>query len=146
MRTQIKKQQSGFTLIELVMVIVILGILAAFALPRFADLSSEARLASLNGALGSVKSASAIAHAQALVSNITTGNIVLEGTTVTLVFSYPDAATIGDASQTADFGPTVAPAGTTTFTSGLCTFTFVEAADAVTPPVISAINVPAGGC
>ena len=54
-----KNQQSGFTLIELIMVIVILGILAAFALPKFADLSGDARASSLNGALGSVRSASA---------------------------------------------------------------------------------------
>ena len=66
-----KNQQSGFTLIELIMVIVILGILAAFALPKFADLSGDARASSLNGALGSVRSASAIVHSTALARNQT---------------------------------------------------------------------------
>ena len=57
---QVNKQQSGFTLIELVIVIVILGILAAFALPRFADVSDEASVASIENLAGAITAASAI--------------------------------------------------------------------------------------
>jgi MSHA pilin protein MshA len=90
------REEKGFTLIELVMVIVILGILAAFALPRFADLGGDARSSSLQGLAGSMKSAAAIAHSRQLASGDALGaSVTLEGQIATMVNSYPTANTAG---------------------------------------------------
>ncbi|WP_308627977.1 type II secretion system protein [Massilia genomosp. 1] len=80
--------QAGFTLIELIVVIVILGILAATALPKFADLGGDARGATMKAAKGSLEAVSAMVHGKYLVTPTATA-VSLEGTSVTLANGYP---------------------------------------------------------
>jgi MSHA pilin protein MshA len=59
----VKVRQAGFTLIELVMVIVLIGVLAAIAIPKFVDLSSDAKQAAVDGVAGALSSAAAVNYA-----------------------------------------------------------------------------------
>lgn len=117
------KKQQGFTLIELVAVIVILGALAVVALPRFINLQDEAQTAALDGVAGSAAAAHAVnlagalagdSDAQAMTDCANTGNLMQGGGPTGYTFSGTFTSTVTGASTTCTVnGPN---SGSTTFT------------------------------
>jgi MSHA pilin protein MshA len=147
---QMKLYQSrGFTLIELVVVITILGILAAFAIPKFIALDTQARIATINGLAGTVKSAAALARSLSMATNNAAGPVTMEGASVTLANSYPDLPGIALAvnSSNSDFLYTPATGvWAKVGAPGTCTVTYTAATlvlTVLTPPVV-AVNT--SGC
>ncbi|KIE20765.1 MSHA biogenesis protein MshA [Vibrio sinaloensis] len=92
------KRQGGFTLIELVVVIVILGILAVTAAPRFLNLQSDARASSLQGLKGAMAGAAGIVYGRAAIDGVEGESSVTAASSATgiaLTFGYPAATTDG---------------------------------------------------
>ena len=141
----------GFTLIELIVVITILAILAAVALPKFAALQADARIAKINGALGSLKAGAVLAHSVHLTQQLAPATpVVMEGVTVNMTNGYPTAASIAAAAGVAapDFsiGAVTAVAGLNQIVIATdaghpnCAITYQEAAPGASPVFSGALD------
>lgn len=128
--TQQMDKQQGFTLIELVVVIVILGILAVTAAPKFIDLTSDAKASVVEATRGAINSAADMAHAKALVAGKTgTGqSISAAGTTISVNYGWPTNSSMATLLVLEDIASAVSAAG--------ATFTHV---DATTPANCQAV-------
>ncbi|WP_041416140.1 prepilin-type N-terminal cleavage/methylation domain-containing protein [Shewanella halifaxensis] len=152
------QKQNGFTLIELVVVIIILGILAVTAAPKFINLQGDARLSTLQGVKGAIQGANSLYYSKAAIGGFekkaatdTTDPLPVVGD-VTLQYGYVQAtkdqlvkaleisaadwkfvetAATGNAAASVEISPVDAPAE--------CKFEYTEAKDASTPPVYGAM-------
>ena len=135
-------------MIELIVVILILGILAATAAPKFFNLQSSARISALSGARAAVQSAATLANALALAQgNSAASSVSAQGTTIAMENYYPSGQTSGIiAAVTLDAGTYSASSNGTSVatvrmtgavTPASCAFSYTAASSATVPPVLT---------
>lgn len=142
------KRSAGFTLIELVIVIIILGILAVTAAPKFLNLQGDARESTLKGMKAAMESSASIVYSKAVIKGLekSSGSVStgVSGADITIVNGYPtaDAAGIGATLDGLDdWTPSSADATYTLTPKGApdtCTVTYKEAASGARPEITTA--------
>ena len=147
------KRQGGFTLIELVVVIVILGILAVTAAPRFLNLQDDARNASLQGLKGAIDGAAGIVYGKAAIDGVeASGAANVDG--IATAFGYPDATSSGIVAAVVgletDWAVTSSSNTSITFgfesTDTTCTVTYNEATGTSVASAASSVLNEGAGC
>ncbi|CAM2782130.1 type II secretion system protein [Moritella viscosa] len=127
------KKQNGFTLIELVIVIIVLGILAATAVPKFINLQDDARESVVKGAEAAIHSAANIVYSKAAIEGVENSSSA-SAAGITVVNGYPSASGLISVVELSDDFTSVATGTSPTaslaisFTGTTCTLTYTEAA------------------
>lgn len=140
---QSRAQGGGFTRVELIVLVMIVGMVAAVAVPRYRGLETEARVAAVKKMGGALKSAALMAHAVCQSRSCVNDQVlVIEGQSITFSNGYPDAATIGRLVQntegfTSSGGSRFIKDGARTSDCWVQYDNATVAGEAVSPPTIS---------